>query len=393
MSGKTWNTLIVQPGEPAISETFLAAQAENLPGEVRVAHCETITCLDGEPILNQRWVARGWRKARRSVLRQSWEDQETNALAEAIRRCRADVVLAQYGPTGVRALPVCREAGVPLVVHFHGYDATRERTLERFGREYREMFHYASAIVVVSSAMRDQLESLGCPSEKLCLNPYGTDTRRFQGAAPSSASPHFVAVGRLVEKKAPHLTMLAFSAVKRDIPEATLTIIGDGPLMGVCQDLRAALHLNDSVRLLGAQPHPIVQREMASARAFVQHSVRAADGDCEGTPVAIIEACATGLPVVATRHAGIPDVVLEEKTGLLVEERDVDGMAAAWLRLARDAKLAGSLGSAGRARAAEHYELKKSVHRLGQLLGEVARHQSSKQVELETVSPCIAGVS
>ena len=243
MSGSTWNTLIVQPGEPAISETFLAAQAENLPGEVRVAHCETMTCLDGEPVLSQRWVARGWRKARRAVLRQSWDDQEADALADAIRRCRADVVLAQYGPTGVRALPVCREAGVPLVVHFHGYDATRERTLERFGQEYREMFQYASAIIAVSNAMRNQLEHLGCPPEKLYLNPYGTDTTRFQGATPSSASSRFIAVGRLVEKKAPHLTMLAFSAVKRAIPEATLTIIGDGPLMGVCQDLLAALHL------------------------------------------------------------------------------------------------------------------------------------------------------
>ena len=147
------------------------------------------------------------------------------------------------------------------------------------------------------------------------------------------------------------------------------------------------------MQLLGAQPHSIVQREMASARAFVQHSVRAADGDCEGTPVAIIEACATGLPVVATRHAGIPDVVLEGETGLLVEERDVDGMVTAWLHLARDAELAGTLGCAGRARVAEHYELKTSIQRLGQLLGEVARRQPSNQVELETVSPCIAGVS
>lgn len=392
MSARTWNTLIVQPGDPAISETFLAAQAENLSGNVRVAHCETITCLDGEPVLSQHVIARGWRKARRAVLQQSWEAQETDALRDAIKQSAADVVLAQYGPTGVRALPACREAGVPLVVHFHGYDATRVTTLERFGDDYRAMFQYADAIIAVSKAMREQLTCLGCPPEKLYLNPYGTDTSRFQGADPNIASPRFIAVGRLVEKKAPHLTILAFARVQREIHDASLTIIGDGPLMGVCQDLCQALHLNDSVHLRGAQPHAVVQREMASARAFVQHSVRAADGDCEGTPVAIIEASATGLPVIATRHAGIPDVIQEGETGLLCDERDVDAMTAAWLRLARDPHLAGSLGRAGRARISQYYELQDSINRLGKILAGVAENRSATESRSSVDMPCTAGV-
>ena len=367
------NTLIVQTGDPTVSETFLAAQAERLPGRVRVAHCGPLTCLDGEPVLNQHRLARGWRKARRMALGQSWNAQQDAALAHAVATIRPDVVLAQYGPTGVRAAAACRAANVPLVVHFHGYDATRYRTLERFGVGYRALFEQASGVIGVSQAMLAQLRTLGCPADKLHHIPYGTDIQQFCGANPASAPPRFLAVGRLVEKKAPHLTLLAFARVVEHVPDATLTMVGDGPLRGICQDLIEGLQIANSVTLLGAQPHERVRDEMAAARGFVQHSLQAADGDCEGTPVAIIEASASGLPVVATRHAGIPDVVLHERTGRLVTERDVAAMADAMLAIARDALYAQTLGQAARARIEQHYRLDDSVARLADLLHDVAR--------------------
>jgi glycosyltransferase involved in cell wall biosynthesis len=103
---------------------------------------------------------------------------------------------------------------------------------------------------------------------------------------------------------------------------------------------------------------------MRQARVFVQHSVVAADGNREGTPVAIIEAGASGLPVVATRHAGIPDVVVEGSTGFLVDERDVEGMARHMIRLAQDAELAGRLGRAARERVQVHFSTETSIRRL-----------------------------
>jgi colanic acid/amylovoran biosynthesis glycosyltransferase len=99
-------------------------------------------------------------------------------------------------------------------------------------------------------------------------------------------------------------------------------------------------------------------------RAFVQHSVRAADGDSEGTPVAILEAMKSGLPVVATRHAGIKDTVLEEETGFLVDEGDWEGMAEAMLKLAKDAPLAAKMGNRGNARVEAHYTMEQHIERL-----------------------------
>ena len=149
----------------------------------------------------------------------------------------------------------------------------------------------------------------------------------------------------MVEKKAPHLVLATFARVLRECPDARLHFIGDGALLGVCRDLAAALGIDHAVTFLGAQPHDIVEREMRQARALVQHSVIASNGDSEGTPVAILEAGAMGLPVVATRHAGIPDVVADGVTGFLVEERDVCGMATHMLALARNPASRASAGA------------------------------------------------
>jgi glycosyltransferase involved in cell wall biosynthesis len=103
---------------------------------------------------------------------------------------------------------------------------------------------------------------------------------------------------------------------------------------------------------------------MRRARGFVQHSVEAESGDCEGTPVGILEAGASGLPVISTRHGGIPEVVVEGETGLLVDEKDVPGMAAHMIRLIREPDLAAQLGLAARRRVEALFTMERS---LGQL--------------------------
>jgi len=103
---------------------------------------------------------------------------------------------------------------------------------------------------------------------------------------------------------------------------------------------------------------------MRRARGFLQHSIRASDGDSEGTPVAILEAQASGLPVIATRHAGIPDVVIEGRTGFLVDEGDVKRMAEGIARVAEDSPLATALGAAGRSRVLESFTMERSIDRL-----------------------------
>jgi glycosyltransferase involved in cell wall biosynthesis len=230
------------------------------------------------------------------------------------------------------------------------------------------MFKGVAAIIAVSRAMERKLASLGAPAEKLYYNPYGIDCTRFGGAQPAAARPIFVAIGRFVEKKAPHLTIRAFASVHRQIPQVRLNMIGDGPLLEDCRLLAAELGVSEAVAFLGPQPSEVVQAELRKARCFVQHSVEAPSGDSEGTPLGILEAGASGLPVVSTRHAGIPDVVVEGETGFLVNEQDVEAMATHMLLLARDPETAARFGESARIRVSDMFSVEKSIASLWKII-------------------------
>ena len=315
-----------------------------------------------------RALHKGWRIASGTAM-----DSATVAYEKVFRRYRPSAVLAEYGTAGVGAMAACRRAGIPLVVHFHGYDASQRDVLLENASTYPRLFEEAAAIVAVSRAMQQRLITMGAPSGKVYYNPYGVDCREFCGADPTKAAPSFVAVGRLTAKKAPETTLEAFAKVYRLWPTATLRIVGDGPLMTECRTRAGTLGIQDAVQFLGAQPPAVVREEMQRARCFVQHSVEASSGDSEGTPVAILEAGATGLPVVSTRHGGIPDVVIDGETGFLVDEDDVDGMAQCMLRLAEDPVLAGRLGDAARARIKSFFSMERSIAELWRIIQSCVR--------------------
>ncbi len=152
---------------------------------------------------------------------------------------------------------------------------------------------------------------------------------------------------------------------------AELWMIGEGPLLPLARRYVYRHGLQQQVRFEGAASQSVVAERMREVRAFVQHSQVAPDGDSEGSPVAVMEAQLSGLPVIATRHAGIPEVVLDGTTGLLVEEGDVEGMADAMARLLRDPGLAQSLGEAGLARVQSQFTVQRHLQDLTALLRRV----------------------
>jgi colanic acid/amylovoran biosynthesis glycosyltransferase len=349
--------------EPTISETFIRVHAERLPGKVTLLYGE-VPHKDGRPLGSDWLIDRLYRKGKAFLSGQNIRGDVTANYLRAFHKLKTTVVLAEYGMAGVLVMEACRRASIPLVVHFHGFDASVKSVLEKQRDNYRILFKSCAGIVVPSQTMKNQLVSLGAPLTKIFCNPYGVDCDLFKAADLAHSPPAFLAVGRLVEKKGPHLTILAFVKLLQDVPEAQLRMIGDGPLLGPCQDLVHALGIQESVIFLGAQPHDRVRQEMQQARAFVQHSVQALTGDSEGTPVSIIEAGASGLPVVSTRHAGIPDVVMEGKTGFLVSERDVNGMAHYMRLLTEDPQLASRIGRAARQHIQSRYSMEQSISRL-----------------------------
>jgi glycosyltransferase involved in cell wall biosynthesis len=367
---------LIHEGSRHLTLPFIQAHVERLPCRVTVIH-DITPAAEGRPLLAQHWPARACRYAIRRLTHRPWDWEFTAAYLKAFRRFRPDAVLAEWGTVATRAIEACQTAGIPLIAHFHGYDASVHAILAQYADRYRTLFREAAAVVAVSQAMRRRLIDLGVPSEKVHYNNYGVDCRGFGGGSPATALPVFLAVGRFVEKKAPQLTLLAFADMVRVCPAARLRMIGDGPLRGACLDLCRALQIDHAVEFLGAGTTPVIQAEMRKARCFVQHSVEAPNGDCEGTPNVILEAGASGLPVVSTRHGGIPDAVVEGETGFLVDERDVSGMAQYMTRLALDPALAGRMGAQARQRIEAEFSVEQSITGLWSIisacLGSAAR--------------------
>jgi colanic acid/amylovoran biosynthesis glycosyltransferase len=262
-------------------------------------------------------------------------------LRRVIREIRPDVVHAHFGPSGVLIAPEVTRVGLPLLVTFLGSDAwvLGRRPVWR-GLYRRDLIGLRAAVIGVSNHMCDQLRDLGFPGDTVHLLHNGVRVERFQYSNPAERwdgrTVKCLHVGRLVEKKNPILLVQAFRHALDLAPaglDLRLDVIGEGPLEDALKSEISELGLEQKVTRLGSLPHHLVAKAMQQAHVYTQHSVTAPNGDQEGQPTSLIEASSCGLPVVTTRHNGIPDIVLDGETGYLVEERDVRGMGEriAWL--------------------------------------------------------------
>ncbi|MEA3487103.1 MAG: glycosyltransferase [Thermodesulfobacteriota bacterium] len=357
---------LVRSVSSGYSETFIDDHIAYLSNQVEVLHGSPFPMfnIEGQSVLDPESsevisIARDWEVKQRIY---------TEALALYLKKTKFDVFFTEYGTNGIKVYKACREAGLPCVVQFLGFDASKQSVLRRFKKEYEEMFFSAAFLVVVSTAMMEKLISLGAPKEKVLLNPCGVSIARHDLSLPEQSPPVFLSVGRFVEKKAPDLTIRSFSKIAKKIPNSRLIMVGDGPLFPRCEKLVQRLGIQHNVVFTGVQSRRSLAKLFRLSRAFVQHSIIAPDGDSEGLPVAILEAGAAGLPVISTRHAGIPDAVIDGENGFLVDEKDVEGMAEAMLTLARDPKLAGRMGRNYRKRVVEHFSRQKSITGLRRII-------------------------
>jgi glycosyltransferase involved in cell wall biosynthesis len=292
----------------------------------------------------------------------------SKAVAQEIRNNKIAVILAEYGPLGCSIMDACQETNTSLIVHFHGFDASEYATFKKYGKSYQKLFSISKHIIVVSNAMKEELKKFGAPEEKLFYNPYGVDINLFDGTDVSVNPPIFVSVGRFIPKKAPNLTILAFNEVHKKINKAKLIMVGNGPMFKSCKELVNELNLNEFVIFKGVLFPDEIKIILSKARAYVQHSVRANDGDMEGTPNAILEASAMALPVVSTEHSGIVEAVVHGKTGYLVKEHEYLKMAEYMTTLANNPALSLELGTNGRKHIIENYSLDFRIKRLNELV-------------------------
>jgi len=145
-------------------------------------------------------------------------------------------------------------------------------------------------------------------------------------------------------------------------------MVGGGPLFDETRELIANLGLNEQVTLTGVLKPEEIRTLMKTMRAFVQHSVTAANGDKEGTPVTVLEASSSGLPVVSTRHSGIKEAVIDGETGFLVDEYNIAGMAERMSILAESVELSVQMGKAARNHMINNYDIHMRIALLDHII-------------------------
>lgn len=278
-------------------------------------------------------------------------------------------VLGEYLHWCVRQLPLARRIGAAFWAHGHGFDVSAHLRNPRYQQAYRE-FAGIAGVIVVSDHSRRRLIKLGLPAAKLHVIPCGTDVPDAPLHRRETQSVRCLAVGRMVAKKGTILLLDAFRRAAEIEPVLHLDVVGGGELFPAAQQYVQALGLAQRVVLHGEQPWERVRELLREANIFVHHAiVDPASGDEEGLPVAILEAMAAALPVVATQHAGIPEAVADGETGLLGPESNTDAMAQNILRLARNAPLRAELGEAGWARARQRFSWARERRDLLEVMG------------------------
>jgi len=361
---------IVTSNHGAYSETFIKAQIDLLPANILL--------YDGllPKYYNDKKLIFSLNKIERVINRISFLFFKNifftygKALNRILKNNDVKVILAQYGLSGVEMLAFCKKYKFDLIVHFHGFDASIKEVLETNRGKYYEMFHFAKKIVVVSIKMEQTIIDLGCPKEKILLNHYGPNDIFFENE-PNFSSDVFFSIGRFVDKKAPYLTLIAFYELQKEFSTVKLRMAGTGELLNTCKNMVKAWSIEDKVEFLGVIKPEQTKYEMENALAFVQHSLVADSGDSEGTPVAVLEAQAAALPVISTFHAGIPDVVLSGKTGILVNETDVFGMKEAMKEVFLNRDYAKILGRNGRKRIKQNFTMHMYIERLRNCINEI----------------------
>ncbi len=363
---------MMYPNEYSYSETFIRNQIKHLPENVFPLYGAWFPFLQPgrKHLLSRNPVLRAYRKIRRVLLGTPQHQLMVEGLTRYLKKNQIDVVLAHYAPTGLAVMECCAAASVPVVVHFHGFDAFGHQTLKENESAYKKLFQSAQRVIVVAQHMKDQVQSLGCLPDKIAVNACGVDTEYFSGGAALGPPPRFIAVARFVKVKGPQFTLRAFHLVLQQIPEAKLVMIGDGQLLDECKNLAESLNIAHAVEFPRALDSEDVLAALRQSRVFVQHSIGSEQVSAEGMPLSVMEASSVGLPVVATRNGGIKESVVDGETGFLVEEGDVVAMAECMKRLAKEDPLCQEMGRKGRERMKELFDLPKQIDKLDRILHE-----------------------
>lgn len=324
-----------------------------------------------------------WHIALRKVFETISRSHEKYCI-NAIHAKQAKLLHAHFGPEGYYHLGVQGKVAIPLITTFYGADMCQlPNNSPKWKKRYKRLFEAGALFLAEGPFMSQALVDLGCPPDKVRVQHLGVDLQRIQFVPRHKQGKEPVRILMVCsfrEKKGIPYGVQAFALAVKKYPDMVLQIVGgaktqeEQQLMDKCKSIAQNEGVAEKVVFLGYIPYSDYLKEATAAHFFLAPSVRARNGDTEGgAPVAVIEASAAGMPVIATRHCDIPNVVVDGETGLLVPERDVDTLAEAILKMVSTPESWVSFGSAGRKRVEKEFNVFKQVARLEDIYDEFVK--------------------
>ena len=301
---------------------------------------------------------------------------EMEQLMALFGRRRADLMHVYFGHTGVHLRAFLEWWDRPAIVSFHGADVMPREHQPKYAVAMRELFTRVPLVLARSNSLAERLLAIGCPAEKIRLNRTGIPLADFpfvERQTPPEGAWHFVQSCRLIAKKGLRTALTAFAAFRHDFPKATFTIAGEGPMRQELGRLVAELGLADAVVFPGFLNQTQLNALYARAHVFLHPSELTEKQDQEGIPNSMLEAMATGLPVAATLHGGIPEAVRDGVSGFLVPERDTAALTAALKRFVQSPGTLLQMGCQASQSVRAEFEQSRAIAKLEACYDEAVR--------------------
>ena len=309
--------------------------------------------------------------------------------AEKLKQQKAALLHVHFGTEAVAVWPVAKKIGVPMVITLHGFDINVYREWWESGkggvsntRYPRRLLQLAQQpavhFVAVSKAIRQRAITYGIPAERITVCYIGIDLKKFVPAGkPLPERPlRVLYVGRMVEKKGGAILIEAFARIRKNMPVAELVMIGDGPLLETYK--KQAHQLSVPVQFLGACTPAEVKANLDTCRIFCLPSITAENGDAEGLPMVLLEAQASGVPVVTSAMGGVGEGLVDGETGFSFAEHDVDALVRHLSTLLQDPTLATSMSIAAPKFIAKNFDILSCTKKLENVYEDVILNNISR---------------
>jgi colanic acid/amylovoran biosynthesis glycosyltransferase len=316
------------------------------------------------------FLRRFWFRQLRDV---PWQisDRELRVLQGILSKTDARLLHIYFGQIAVHLLPLIRSWKKPSIVSFHGADVTVDMNKPAYRETTRQMLAAVKLVLVRSESLRRAVIHLGCDERKIEIQRTGIPLDEFpfreRNFVASASEWRFVQAGRLIEKKGLPVTLRAFALFLRQHPDANLTVAGEGPLLGLLQNLARELNIDGRVSFTGFMSQEQLREIYYASHIFLHPSQRGHDGNQEGIPNSMLEAMASGLPVFATHHGGIPEAIQNGVSGVLVPEGDHEKLAAALLDAAQDSGFLSRIALNGAEIVRKNFDLRAQAQRLEEI--------------------------